>query len=172
MSSPFRDGHHPEQFLGWALGAFVGVLPPSGFQIYVLIFPAALSQTTQTITTVVLCAVCGPLGSGLGYTFSYWFDPLVPLPEEPYSRFGRRLFANAFLYCVTLSLTIYSLLSFPLIPFVAASPDRRILLLPALCFISGFIAAASKGVLNNLWWEYAAPFLPPRAFDDELRFRR
>jgi len=95
----------------------------------------------------------------LGYAFSYWFDEPSPLMS--------REVRSAFLFGLVVSMLVFSVLSFFSLGFLSgARPSVQISIYGLLSFISAFIAAALKGVINNLNAE-AHPDEPPNYYKDE-----
>jgi hypothetical protein len=141
MANPLAPGFHPAQLIGWSLGPLVGIVPVTAFQVYILIYPSAIETNAAAQLTIMLGVVGTVVGGGLGYAFSYLFDD--PLSHLGQARIG-------FLFSLTIGLMLYSLISFPLLPFIGAKLEPRLYVLPVLGFISAFAAACLKGVINNL----------------------
>ena len=154
MAEPRPGRFSAGQFLGWAFGSMIGTSLGYLPQAIIIRLPIGamnrdFADRFASDLTTGLTVWGAFIGGGLGYIFSYILDA---------PKFMRRKIAAAILYSLTLSLLIYSVLSYPLLSFIADDLSHRQFLFPFLAFIASFVAACSKGVLNNIRTEGEYPF--------------
>ena len=143
MANPYPALISSGQFLGWALGPAIGILPVSAAQLIFVTYPDRFSPTDIFWLTLILTVAGAFLGGGLGYLLSYWFDD----PAD--SRFFWDEFRPAFLFGIIGAVLLYSVLTFPLLPYFVDHESAMRFLLPLAAFIAGLVPAGANGIINN-----------------------
>jgi hypothetical protein len=156
MANPAGGVWSAGQFWGWGIGGGIGAAIPAVPQLAVLKWPELVPLVTSFVPILTIAG--GLAGGLLGYEVSFLLD-------DPFGT--SRPFRAALLFSLTFTMLIYSLLSFPILPFVFGGAPVREHLLALAAFLSALIAGCLKGVLNNLRTETEHPF----SNDDEYRNR-
>ena len=117
-------------------------------QILLLVYGPTLSAVLSVVVTGTLTVVAAFVGGGLGYLFSVRFD------EPPFMKHAR----HDFLYSLVGTTLLFALFTFGAIAFVSALSDgKRSLFYMLVAFSAAFVAAGSKGVINNIRAEAGEP---------------
>jgi hypothetical protein len=136
------------QFVAWGLGAAVAAGFLTVAQVALLAYGPNLSPVQSAIFTGTLAFVAAFVGGGLGYAFSVLFD------EAPFMKHAR----HDFLYSLIGTALFFALFTFVSLAFIGSLSDaKRNLFYMVIAFSAAFIAAGSKGVINNIRAEANEP---------------
>lgn len=151
MANPYPGLISPGQFFGWALGPAIGILPLCVAQLIFLLYPDRFRPADIFWLTLILTVAGAFLGGGLGYLLSCWFD-------EPADRqFFWDEFRPAFLFGIIGAVLLYSLLTFPLMPYLIEHYSTARFLLPLAAFVAGLVPAGANGIINNFRYSSGSP---------------
>lgn len=125
-------------FWGWGVAGVLGGGVGAGLFTFLTATPdVVLLWTTEA---ALIGAGSGLICGSGGVVLSHWFD-------EPIMRWTGR---SAILFGTVVTLLLFSLIAFPLLPYFSEHPQKLYWFDGIVAGIASFIAAASSGVISNL----------------------